>query len=98
MTGTDEVLTAVFREEAARLTATLVCDLGDFGAAEEVVSDALADRGSGSRPTASWAIRTHGRGGWRAAAPSIGCGVTPAMPKSRPDDRQGGRPGRAGRG
>jgi RNA polymerase sigma factor (sigma-70 family) len=41
LTRTDEALTAVFREEAARLTASLVRVLGDFGAAEEVVADAL---------------------------------------------------------
>ena len=41
LTGTEEALTAVFREEAAQLTASLVRLLGDFGAAEEVVADAL---------------------------------------------------------
>jgi predicted RNA polymerase sigma factor len=34
-------LTAIFREEAGRLTASLIRVLGDFGAAEEVVQDAL---------------------------------------------------------
>jgi RNA polymerase sigma-70 factor (ECF subfamily) len=36
-----EALRAVFREEAARLTASVVRVLGDFDAAEEVVQDAL---------------------------------------------------------
>jgi RNA polymerase sigma factor (sigma-70 family) len=39
--ATEEALTAVFREETARLTASLVRVLGDFAVAEEVVADAL---------------------------------------------------------
>ena len=39
--GTHAALTAVFREEAGRLTAALVRILGDFDVAEEIVQDAL---------------------------------------------------------
>ena len=39
--ATEEALTAVFREETGRLTASLVRVLGDFAVAEEVVADAL---------------------------------------------------------
>jgi len=37
----DEAVSRVFREEAARVTGVVVRMLGDFGAAEEVVGDAL---------------------------------------------------------
>jgi RNA polymerase sigma-70 factor (ECF subfamily) len=40
-TATREALAAVFREEAGRLTGSVMRVLGDFGAAEEVVQDAL---------------------------------------------------------
>src|SRR2546425_2765209 len=40
-TATDAALSAVFREEAGRLTAALVRALGDFDLAEEVVQDSL---------------------------------------------------------
>ncbi|HET7339725.1 MAG TPA: sigma-70 family RNA polymerase sigma factor [Candidatus Dormibacteraeota bacterium] len=39
--ATDEALTAVFREEASRLTAAMVRVLGNFDVAEEVVQDAV---------------------------------------------------------
>ena len=39
--ATDAAVTAVFREEAGRLTAALVRALGDFALAEEVVQDSL---------------------------------------------------------
>src|SRR5712671_4156055 len=39
--ATDAAVTAVFREEAGRLTAALVRALGDFDLAEEVVQDSL---------------------------------------------------------
>src|SRR5438309_4919313 len=39
--ATDAAVTAVFREEAGRLTAALVRALGDFDLAEEVVKDSL---------------------------------------------------------
>jgi RNA polymerase sigma factor (sigma-70 family) len=39
--GTDAAVAAVFREEAGRLTATLVRILGDFESAEELVQEAL---------------------------------------------------------
>src|SRR2546428_13989280 len=39
--ATDAAVTAVFREEAGRLTAALVRTLGDFDLAEEVVQDSL---------------------------------------------------------
>ncbi len=39
--ATGQALAAVFREEAGRLTASLVGVLGDFAAAEEVVQDSL---------------------------------------------------------
>src|SRR5207249_4925001 len=38
---TESTLTAIFREESARLTASLVRVLGDFAVAEEVLQDAL---------------------------------------------------------
>jgi RNA polymerase sigma-70 factor (ECF subfamily) len=40
-TDTGDVLAAVFREEAGRLTATLISILGDFHLAEELVQDAI---------------------------------------------------------
>src|SRR5437899_7185631 len=40
-TATDAAVSAVFREEAGRLTAALVRALGDFDLAEEVVQDSL---------------------------------------------------------
>jgi RNA polymerase sigma factor (sigma-70 family) len=40
---TDAALTAVFREEAGRLTAALVRTLGDFDLAEELVQDAVVE-------------------------------------------------------
>jgi predicted RNA polymerase sigma factor len=40
-TASEEALTALFREESGRLTASLVRVLGDFAVAEEVVADAL---------------------------------------------------------
>jgi RNA polymerase sigma factor (sigma-70 family) len=40
---TDAALTAVFREEAGRLTAALVRTLGDFDLAEELVQEALLE-------------------------------------------------------
>ena len=39
--ATDVAVSAVFREEAGRLTAALVRALGDFDLAEEVVQDSL---------------------------------------------------------
>src|SRR5215813_6670945 len=39
--ATRDALTAVFREESIRLTASVMRVLGDFDAAEEVVQDAL---------------------------------------------------------
>src|SRR3982074_116078 len=39
--ATDAAVTAVFREEAGRLTAALARALGDFALAEEVVQDSL---------------------------------------------------------
>jgi RNA polymerase sigma factor (sigma-70 family) len=41
LTATRDVLTAVFREESGRLTASVMRILGDFDLAEEVVQDAL---------------------------------------------------------
>src|SRR5713101_4685222 len=41
--ATDAALTAVFREEAGRLTAALVRTLGDFDLAEELVQEALLE-------------------------------------------------------
>ncbi|TMF90250.1 MAG: sigma-70 family RNA polymerase sigma factor [Chloroflexi bacterium] len=41
--ATDAALTAVFREEAGRLTAALVRALGDFDLAEELVQEALLE-------------------------------------------------------
>ena len=41
LTSTRDVLTAVFREEAGKLAASVTRMLGDFDAAEEVVQDAL---------------------------------------------------------
>src|SRR5207247_65949 len=43
--ATGAVLTAVFREEAGRLTAALVRALGDFDLAEELVQEALLEAG-----------------------------------------------------
>ncbi len=40
-TGTDAAIAAVFREEAARICASLVRRLGDFDLAEDLVQDAL---------------------------------------------------------
>ena len=41
LNATRDALTAVFREEAGRLAASVTRILGDFEAAEEVVQDAL---------------------------------------------------------
>src|SRR6202171_1891410 len=43
LSATDAALTAVFREEAGRLTAALVRALGDFDLAEELVQEALLE-------------------------------------------------------
>ena len=54
--ATHAALTAVFREEAGRLTAALVRILGDFAVAEEIVQDALLaalERWSAGRSMAS---------------------------------------------
>jgi RNA polymerase sigma-70 factor (ECF subfamily) len=64
-----EVLERVFREEAGRLTASLVRLLGDFDLAEELVSDAVVEAltrwprdGVPERPT-SWLLTTAKRKG-----------------------------------
>src|SRR5206468_340461 len=49
---TSEAVTAVFREEAGRLTAALVRSLGDFDVAEESVQDALTLRSVAGLTTA----------------------------------------------
>ena len=69
VSATDAALTAVFREEAGRLTAALVRTLGDFDLAEELVQEALVEalehwprEGIPQRPGA-WLLTTARRKG-----------------------------------
>ena len=84
-----ELVARVYREDAARVLATLIRLLGDFDAAEEALQDAFAAarRAMGARRTAGESAQ-RGSSARGDIARSIACGATRASSITRRDPRR----------